>query len=203
MLRPRPPAWLVGIESLVFGSGRTEPAPEVADWLQATFLEPDGPLYNPDHEHLRFALIGVLWTNAPNARQMRRVVGQAEMPQFKGGAWGKARQEQQMTEWFGLLPHFVLTFDALHAAEAGDAEWCALVEHELYHCAQAKDAFGAPKFRKDGSPAFALRGHDVEEFVGVVRRYGAGGAAALVEAANAEPEIAPAGIAQACGVCIG
>lgn len=89
-------------------------------------------------------------------------------------------------------------------AQAGDAEFCALVEHELYHCGQERDAFGAPKFRQSGLPAFTMRGHDVEEFVGVVRRYGAdaSGVRDLVEAASHEPTIARASIAQACGTCM-
>ncbi|WP_267902481.1 putative metallopeptidase [Sinorhizobium meliloti] len=41
-------------------------------------------------------------------------------------------------------------------------------------------------------PVFTVRGHDVEEFVGVVRRYGAdaAGVRAIVDAANRPPEIA-------------
>jgi len=49
-----------------------------------------------------------------------------------------------------------------------------------------RDAFGAPKFKKStGLPSFTLRGHDVEEFVGVVRRYGAAaaGVQAMIDAA--------------------
>ncbi|WP_435530224.1 putative metallopeptidase [Phyllobacterium ifriqiyense] len=50
---------------------------------------------------------------------------------------------------------------------------------------------------------FTLRGHDIEEFVGAVRRYGAETTQvkALVDAANAGPEIANVHIAQACGTC--
>ena len=68
-----------------------------------------------------------------------------------------------------------------------------------------KDEFGAPKFNQQtGRPSFTMRGHDVEEFVGVVRRYGAEatGVRALVDAANAGPEIAAADIAQCCGTCL-
>ncbi|WP_420376855.1 putative metallopeptidase [Sinorhizobium medicae] len=48
-----------------------------------------------------------------------------------------------------------------------------------------------------------MRGHDVEDFVGVVRRYGAdaAGVRAIVDAANRPPEIARANIAHACGTC--
>ncbi|NRP70767.1 hypothetical protein ILFOPFJJ_01649 [Ensifer psoraleae] len=79
-----------------------------------------------------------------------------------------------------------------------------LVEHELYHAAQETDAFGAPKFSKStGRPIFTIRGHDVEEFVGVVRRYGAdaAGVRAMVDAANQKPEIARVQIAHPCGTC--
>lgn len=88
--------------------------------------------------------------------------------------------------------------------ECSDAEFCALIEHELYHASQERDAFGAPKFSKStGKPVFTLRGHDIEEFVGVVRRYGAEAThvKALVDAANAGPEIANVRISQACGTC--
>jgi putative metallopeptidase len=67
-----------------------------------------------------------------------------------------------------------------------------------------RDAFGAPKFRKStGMPAFTLRCHDVEEFVSVVRRYGAAaaGVQAMIDAAAAGPTIAQADIDFACGNC--
>ncbi|HVR48145.1 MAG TPA: putative metallopeptidase, partial [Pseudorhodoferax sp.] len=87
-----------------------------------------------------------------------------------------------------------------------DAEWCALVEHELYHVGQEMDEFGAPKFTREGMPRLCIRGHDVEEFVGVVRRYGVGdpdGAIGrLARAAGAMPEIGRANIAGACGTCL-
>jgi hypothetical protein len=61
-----------------------------------------------------------------------------------------------------------------------------------------------PKFNKAGKPVFAMRGHDVSEFVGVVRRYGptASHIDALVEAATSKPLIAQARIARACGACL-
>ncbi|MGH9884850.1 MAG: putative metallopeptidase [bacterium] len=81
-----------------------------------------------------------------------------------------------------------------------------MVEHELYHCAQEQDVYGAPRFsRATGEPIFGIRGHDSEEFVGVVRRYGVGsvseGTRRLVEAARNAPEIPGLSIAKACGTC--
>jgi hypothetical protein len=179
------------------------PAPDLIEWLQATLISDDAPLYNEDHRHLAWASLGALWTNVPNGRAGRRIIGQCEMGLPPMNKWGKARVERQLLDWFGELPTFLLTFDAEYARDCSDAEFMALVEHELYHAGQERDAFGAPKFRKNGMPAFAIRGHDVEEFVGVVRRYGAGAAGVqeMVDAANARPEIADVRIAQACGTC--
>jgi hypothetical protein len=158
------------------------PAPELETWLRSTFIDEGSPLQNDDHFHLRLAGIGVLWTSVENSRQGRRVVGQAERGEPAVlGKWAKARAELQIVQWFGDLPDFILTFDASYAANCSGAQWCALCEHELSHCGVERDMYGAPKFKKStGLPAFTLRGHDVEEFVGVVRRYGA--AAAGVQA---------------------
>lgn len=183
------------------------PAPDLAEWVTNTFLDDGARLQNEEHLHLLAADIGFLWTNVPNGRQGRVVLGQAELgtPQgASGGAWGRARALIQRREWFGDVPDFIITLDAGYGTSSSPAEFCALVEHELYHCAQAKDPFGMPRFHRDGSPVFTMRGHDVEEFVGVVRRYGADAAHVreLVDAANRPPEVDGARIAQACGTCL-
>jgi len=183
---------------------RFVPAPDVLSWLRDTFLHEAGPLFNPDHAHLRDGKLGVLWTNCDNSRNMRSVIGQAElMPPMAMGKWQRSRAIQQVEEWFGAMPDFLLTFSAPAAHDMDDASFCALVEHELYHCAQKMDQYGMPKFKEDGSPSFAIRGHDVEEFVGVVARYGAidPGVAAMVEVAGRQPLMRAASIAGACGTC--
>jgi hypothetical protein len=112
--------------------------------------------------------------------------------------------EQQMHEWFGRIPKYIITLAADYCEQCNDLEFCALVEHELYHIAQATDDFGAPKFNKEtGQPVLKLRGHDVEEFVGVVRRYGASrDVQELVDAANQPAEVAHIDVARACGTCM-
>lgn len=198
--RPLPPVGLIDDPT-----SRFVPAPDLADWVRQTFILPDASLNNPDHAHLEHAHLGMLWTNVGNSRQGRTIVGQCESGEPKGamGRWSKARIEQQTVGWFGIVPDFILTFDAHHAAQCSDAEFCALVEHELYHAGQERNEYGAPKFTKDGRPKYGMRGHDIEEFVGVVRRYGADAAhvQALIEAASHRPEVAPIRIAQACGTC--
>jgi hypothetical protein len=92
-------------------------------------------------------------------------------------AWanGSARGlQQQILEWFGSGLISCSRSTRPYAEACDDATFCALVEHELSHCGQERDEFGMPRFKKStGMPAFCMRGHDVEEFVGVVRRYGA------------------------------
>ena len=184
---------------------RFEPAEDVRAWIFETFIAETGELSNPDHAHLADAQIGVLWTNVANAKAMRIVLGQAElMPPMAMGKWQRSRAIQQMEEWFGDMPDFVITLHAPMASTMEDAQFCALVEHELYHCAQKLDAYGMPKFGQDGRPSFGIRGHDVEEFVGVVARYGsaASGVQAMVEAASHRPRVALADIAGVCGTCL-
>lgn len=183
-----------------------EPAQDLATWAADTFIASGATLQNPDHEFLESAQIGFLWTNVPNARQQRTVVGMAELgpPKPGQGKWVSALQEFQMIQWFGTVPDFKITLYAPFAASLPDIDFCALIEHELYHChIQYKD--GAPRFRKDGTPVWAIRGHDVEEHIGIVRRYGAGAgagqAAEFVKAATQIPEVGRAVIARACGTC--
>lgn len=203
-MRPVPPDDLATFSEIEM-LDRFMPAPDVMAWIESTFLQEDSDLFNTDHVHLREAAIGILWTNCDNSRNMRSVIGQAElMPPMAMGKWQKARAVQQIEEWFGAMPDFLITFSAPAAHGMDDASFCALVEHELYHCAQKQDAFGMPKFKQDGTPAFAIRGHDVEEFVGVVARYGAidPGVAAMVEVGSRTPLMSAASIAGACGTCL-
>ncbi|MFT0533259.1 putative metallopeptidase [Castellaniella hirudinis] len=79
--------------------------------------------------------------------------------------WQTARQEQQLIEWFGHVPDFLITLAADYCAQCSDAEFCA------------------PKFTKDGMPRLALRGHDVEKFIGAVMR-------AIPDAVNPAQKIA-------------
>lgn len=197
--RPRPPRSILEFET------RFLPDPELEEWIRETFITGTGPLVNEDHGHLSDAEIGVLWTNAPAKSKGRYIVATAEIPMFRGKPWVKARQEAQVEEWFGRMPDAMLTFSAEYANDIDNATWCALVEHELYHVAQAVGEYG-PRFKRSGEPILTIQGHDVEEFVEVVRRYGAGAAAgetaALVAAARQGPTIAEADVLGVCGTCI-
>lgn len=169
--------------------------------MRETFIEESGAVYNPDHRHLLQANIGALWTNVPYARQLRPVVGQAEIPRppQMGGAWAKARWAQQLREWFGARPDFIITIYAPYAEQADRGSFMATCEHELYHCTIIR-------YTQQGQPIWGIQGHDVEEHVGVVRRYGPGAAAGatreLVEAARRRPTVTRAQMAAACGTCL-
>ncbi|WP_195812360.1 putative metallopeptidase [Xylophilus rhododendri] len=194
--RPLPP---VGLDHF-------RPAPEVGVWVNAEVLASEGRIHNPEHRHLDQADLEFLWAPRGFVRQTRSVIGQAEEVMIRSGGWQKARQEEQLTDWFGRVPGFLITLDASYCATCSDADWCALVEHELYHVAHKRDEFGAPAFTKEGMPKLCIRGHDVEEFIGVVRRYGvgdpSGAIAQLAAAARGQPEVTRSNIAGACGTCL-
>ena len=180
------------------------PANEVYEWIVSQVLMESGSLHNSDHFHLHAADICFMWASNAFDKKGRSVLGQAEEVMMRAGGWQKSRMEQQMYEWFGHIPKFIITLAADYCSQCSDLEFCALVEHELYHISQATDEFGAPKFNKEtGMPTLKLRGHDVEEFVGVVRRYGASKEVQeMVDAANKPAEIAHLNIARACGTCL-
>lgn len=183
---------------------RLAPADGVWQWVQEQIIADSGHLHNPDHAHLADADIAFMWAATAFTKKGRTVLGQAEEVMMRAGGWQKARMEQQMHEWFGRIPKFIITLAADYCSQCSDLEFCALVEHELYHIAQAADDYGAPKFNKEtGMPVLKLRGHDVEEFVGVVRRYGASkDVQEMVDAANRPAEVAHIDVARACGTCL-
>lgn len=202
-MRPRPPDHLLEITSWEDAFIRLAPARDVLDWVRAEILAESGSIHNPDHAHLVDADIEFMWASTAFTKKGRTVIGEAEQVTFRAGGWQRARQEQQMREWFGRVPNFVITLAADYCADCSDAEFCALVEHELYHIVHALDQYGAPRFTQDGIPKFELRGHDVEEFIGVVRRYGASREVqAMAEAAMKPAEVATIDIARACGTCL-
>lgn len=198
MSRPIPPADL--LESLWL---TLRPAPEVWEWIQREILATTGSIHNQEHAHLMDASIGVMWASSSFEKKGRSVLGQAEQLMIRAGGWQKARQEQQMRDWFGEEPEFLITLAGDYCAQCTEAEFCALVEHELYHIGHKLDKYGAPAFTQDGMPKLEMRGHDVEEFVGVVRRYGPShDVQQLIDAASRPPEVAKINISRACGTCL-
>lgn len=205
MKRPYPPERLLDLDpedGIDF-----EPAPELKKWILETFIDESGDLHNPDHAHISpwdDDLFKVLWASSAFVKAEQMVLGQTEKIMFNAGGWKRARQEKQMINWFGCMPTFLITIDATYAANANDVDFMALIEHELYHIGVKRDEDGNPLVSAStGEYKYFLRGHDVEEFHGVVQRYGASESVQkMVELANNGPTISRASIAHACGTCL-
>jgi len=184
----------------------TVPATSMGAFVQKALLSQESPLWNVDHDHLGGAEIGYLFTNAVSMRRGQQILGQAELIGSPGGNWSKARSRQQLREWFpGQDLDFIITLYAPYVVGASPADQMALLEHEHYHCGQKHDDYGVPMFSKiDGRPIYTMRGHDVEEFVAVSRRYGAGAGKTLelAEAIRLGPEFDEATIGRVCGSCL-
>jgi hypothetical protein len=200
MRRPYPPQELIEAPNGMFRA-----AHDLTDWVRETFIDDGGNLTNDEHEHLQGADIGFLWTNIENTRRNRLILGQAALMPPTGDKWSAGRATEQIERWFGGMPDFVITIYAATAAVMDHWQFCALIEHELMHCAQKRDKYGSPMFNdQTGKPVWDMRGHDFEEFTSVVGRYGAT-SPALAEAvrlANKGPEISEAKISIACGNCL-
>src|SRR3546814_11509171 len=90
--------------------------------------------FSSRRRHTRCALVtGVQTCALPIAasgfaKAGRFVAGQAEQVTFRSGGWQKRRQEQQMCEWFGRVPEFLITLDAAFCSACSDAQFCALVD---------------------------------------------------------------------------
>ena len=176
-------------------------------WIKEIFLAEYSDLYNEDHEHLNSIDppdISFLWAYSTCKAKGRRVLGQTEKVMINVGGWKKTRQEVQMIEWFGDVPKYIITLDARVCQVMSDSDFMALVEHELYHIGQERDEEGELVWSAStGEPKLYLRGHDVEEFFGVVQRYGASAdVQKMVDLANDGPTIRKANIAHACGTCL-
>lgn len=184
------------------GSDEIHPWPEMDEWARAVLIDPAGPLANEEHRMIGYAQLRFCVTNVPNTRRGRMIIGTAELgaPPASRSKWEKARARALCEEWWELVPDFIITLSGPYleaAARYGNAAAAlALIEHELYHCAH-------DGFTVDGDHKWRIVGHDVEEFVGVVQRYGAAASGpstiALVEAAVAGPEIAAAELRGICG----
>ncbi|EXT33952.1 hypothetical protein J804_4039 [Acinetobacter sp. 25977_1] len=189
---------------------RIVPASDLKNWVVANFLTLGGPLHNPDHDHIAEMLhdnegfLASAWASTAYTRTKRMVLGQCEKVMFQQGGWKKARQEQQMRDWFGFVPIYLITIDASFCEKANDNEFCALFEHELYHIGVERDSDGEIIYSDHtGLPKHYLAGHDVEEFIGVVKRWGANDSVKrLVEVAKTPPFVSDLDISKCCGNCV-
>lgn len=132
-----------------------------------------------EHAHLNDALIGYVFRDdeltrrgkvtAAEAILVERIL-QSEKRYGRIVRWAILRILPQFET---LPPDFLILIDRNIWEGMGIEERVALVDHELSHCwyATAEDGV-TQKFHQDGSPMWAIRGHDLEEFCGVVTRNG-------------------------------
>jgi hypothetical protein len=196
--RPMPP------DDMAFGVPAFAPIAELDDFVRSTFLDQASPLCIEEHEHLLQARIGYLWAGVEAVDKGREILGTAQLltpPQKK---WSSLRARFQLEEWFGSID-FLITLSAPYCLECSDAHFLALLDHELMHCHYQVE-FDSPKLGRDGIPMWAVRAHDVEQFVGVVARWGAraAGVEQLVRAAQKKPRFTELDIDEVmlgCGTC--
>lgn len=208
-IRPFPPQELID-KADEEEAIRLAPAPDLMNWVIANFLTIGGPLHNPDHDHIAELIhdndefLAFAWASSACMAKKRMVLGQCEKVMFNQGGWKKARQEQQMRDWFGYVPVYLITIDASYCDQATDRDFCALIEHELYHIGVERDEYGDPIISEmTGLPKHYLAGHDVEEFVGVVKRWGADESVKrLIEVAKQAPFVSDVNISKCCGTCL-
>jgi Putative phage metallopeptidase len=192
-------------EVLTREHGIFRPSPEWAEWLYDTFIREGAPLENEEHAHLQNANIGVLLTNLVHRKQGWVTLGTAELVTMNGDPWKTGRKAQQIREWFGVDPDFIVTLFAPFLAQENARRVCRLAEHELLHCGWARWPDGELRVTDEGGPVYGLRRHDVEEFVSIAQRYGVEGmhqsAALFVDAALRDPTVSDEMIRRGCGAC--
>lgn len=128
----------------------------------------------PEFMHLKEGQPVVKWLYkmVPTVRQGRDVLGTVYVPSVQGQL--KPMFEWMMEEKWGFIPDFLVVLDLEYWLSADELDREILVFHETCHMRQKEDQYGMPAYDKTtGEPKWDLAGHDVEEFVKVVARYGA------------------------------
>jgi hypothetical protein len=155
---------------------------DVNDWADAYMIAPPdhdpaavaAPLLRlPEHVHLLDgeATIDWLLKRDEKVKGERMIIGTAHMPRVSG-------ELSECFSWmlgrlFGRIPDFLIVLDREYWFKASALEREILAYHELMHCVHKRDRSGELLYTDDDRPRWGLKGHDVEEFSAVVRRYGA------------------------------
>ena len=207
--RPFPPTELID-QAEQEEAIRLAPAPELKEWVVKNWLTVGGELHNPDHDHIAELLhdneefLAFAWASSAAVAKKRMVLGQCEKVMFNQGGWKKARQEQQMRDWYGFVPQYLITIDATYCEQANDRDFCRLIEHELYHIGVERDEDGEVIYSDHtGLPKHYLAGHDVEVFFGEIRQHGVDSSVQrLLDIAKNAPFASETNIAACCGNCV-
>jgi len=127
----------------------------------------------PEHEHLfeGEAVIEWLLQRDAKVKQGRQILGTAYLPRVQGEL--NPCFQWLLERYFQRMPDFLIILDAAYWEVATPRLREILVYHELSHCIHKESNEGEPLYDENGRPRWGLKGHDVEEFTSVVRRYGA------------------------------
>lgn len=127
----------------------------------------------PEHVHLVDGEAAINWLLKRDFKVKggRQIIGTAHLPRVQGDL--NPCFEWLVERLFGRFPDFLIVLDCEYWLNASDRNREILVYHELMHCIHKVDGFGDPRYDENDRPLWGIRGHDVEEFTAVVRRYGA------------------------------
>nr|MDP1119950.1 hypothetical protein [Klebsiella pneumoniae] len=74
--RPYPPVNFTVENCLPYS--RLIPAAEIGEWVNQNLLSEEGRIHNPDHTHLVYAYVALMWDSGSFAKSGRIVLGQCE-----------------------------------------------------------------------------------------------------------------------------
>lgn len=131
-----------------------------------------------EHSHLRDASVGYAFRDDELRRQGRTIYAEAILVER---ILQSEKRYGRIVRWALLhhilkveaLPDFLVLIDR-NIWEGMDPESkLALIDHELMHCwFMTEDDGETPKLTESGCYRWTIRGHDVEEFCGVIQRNG-------------------------------
>jgi hypothetical protein len=128
-------------------------------------------------EHLKDAMVGYLFRSHEVSSKGKIEAATAHLASQLitggGGKYWNNMLQLKIIEICGSQPDFIILIDQHIWAGLDLEQRVALIHHELMHCEQERDEFGAPKFSKlTGQPMWRIQGHDIEEFSEVVAMHG-------------------------------
>lgn len=118
-------------------------------------------LVSAHHDELRDARIALAW----NTAWKPDVDGRCTLGMCK-----RASDLDRELSAFDFV--IVLRKEFWDSPNVGERQRNALLDHELTHATIALDKFGEPRVDERGRTVYRIRKHDIEEFGGVVSRWG-------------------------------
>lgn len=132
-----------------------------------------------EHAHLEDATIGYIFRDDELRRRGKVIAAEAILVERILQA---DKRYGRIVRWAILRvlpafetypPDFLILIDRNIWEGMDQSQRIALVDHELSHCAQAVGEDGeTSKFTREGMPVWTIKGHDLEEFCGVIERNG-------------------------------